>query len=335
MTTNNTAKTTQEKPLMTPETIDWLANNPQETREVCGYAIPIHSTDFGAVNAGFLPASAIFARCVSASNPKEEKIMNKQKTELKTFDFQGNPLKVLIDGNNEPWFIAKEVADILEYSDAHKMTSKLDDDEVQNRQIGGFGNRGVNVINESGLYSAVITSQKPEAKKFKKWLTSEVLPTIRKTGGYSLATKPTATPQDHFYKSHKTACLLFPDRLGRLRYANALTLEQTGVDVLSHAGVRLPEQNHALNTLLNKTIDDRTIQQLLDAVHHQHLDRANAQQILRGLFIKLNKGILYLARKCPLVDDHAALKTVSGAITNVPVFFKGHGTCRATVITLY
>lgn len=109
------------------------------------------------------------------------------------FNFQGNRLFNVVLINDEPWFIAIEVADILEYSDAHEMTKKLDDDEVQNRQIAGFGNRGVNLINESGLYSSILTSQKPLAKPFKKWVTSEVLPSIRKTGQYSRAALPGKT----------------------------------------------------------------------------------------------------------------------------------------------
>jgi prophage antirepressor-like protein len=106
---------------------------------------------------------------------------------LQAFQFQTHQLNVVVDEHGEPWFIAKHVAEILEYSDAFKMTSKLDADEVQNRQIGGFGNRGVNLINESGLYSAILTSQKPAAKAFKRWVTSEVLPSIRKTGGYGVS----------------------------------------------------------------------------------------------------------------------------------------------------
>jgi prophage antirepressor-like protein len=108
-------------------------------------------------------------------------------TALQTFQFQSHQLTVITDESGESWFIAMEVAEILEYSDANKMTSKLDEDEVQNRQIGGFGNRGVNIINESGLWSSVLRSTKPEAKTVKKWLTSEVLPAIHKTGSYGLA----------------------------------------------------------------------------------------------------------------------------------------------------
>ncbi len=112
-------------------------------------------------------------------------------TALQTFQFQSHQLTVITDEQGASWFIAKEVAEILEYSDAFEMTKKLDEDEVQNLQIAGFGNRGVNVINESGLWSSVLRSTKPEAKTVKKWLTSEVLPAIHKTGSY-LAPQSTA-----------------------------------------------------------------------------------------------------------------------------------------------
>jgi prophage antirepressor-like protein len=104
------------------------------------------------------------------------------------FDFNGQPVRVITVEVGELWFVAKDIAEILEYSDASKMTKKLDDDEKSNLQIAGLGspsgNRGVNVINESGLWSSVLRSTKPEAKAFKKWITSEFLPSIRKTGSY-------------------------------------------------------------------------------------------------------------------------------------------------------
>lgn len=118
------------------------------------------------------------------------------------FQFLNHPLRVFTDQDNDPWFIAKDVADILDYTDAQAMTRRLDDDEKSNRQIVGLtldsnreigglgpatGGRGITLINESDLYSCVLTSQKPQAKTFKRWITHEVLPSIRKTGSY---TKP-------------------------------------------------------------------------------------------------------------------------------------------------
>lgn len=104
--------------------------------------------------------------------------------ELMSFDFGGNAVRtVTVDG--DVWFVAKDVANILGYADASMMYRRLDDDEKLTRQINCTGqNRDMITINESGLYNAIIGSEKQEAKAFKKWVTSEVLPAIRKSGGY-------------------------------------------------------------------------------------------------------------------------------------------------------
>lgn len=105
--------------------------------------------------------------------------------ELSTFNFNMYPVRV-VNIADEPWFVAKDIADILEYSDSRVMTRRLDDDEkgVQILHTLG-GDQEMTVINESGLYNAILGSNKPEAKVFKKWITSEVLPSIRKHGAYA------------------------------------------------------------------------------------------------------------------------------------------------------
>lgn len=100
------------------------------------------------------------------------------------FNFNGRQVRVIVDEHGEPWFIAMEVSDILGYSDTYEMTKRLDEDEKQNRQIAGFGPRGVSTISEPGLYTAVFGSSKSEARAFKRWVTHDVLPQIRKTGSY-------------------------------------------------------------------------------------------------------------------------------------------------------
>lgn len=107
-------------------------------------------------------------------------------TVVKDFDFDGHAIRTMSDGVGEVWFVAKDVAEILGYGQATDMTRRLDDDEKQTRFDRCSQNNQV-LITESGLYNAVLGSQKPEAKRFKKWVTSEVLPTIRKTGGYNMA----------------------------------------------------------------------------------------------------------------------------------------------------
>jgi len=107
-------------------------------------------------------------------------------TELIPFDFEGRPVRVVTDIKGEPWFVAADVAQSLEYRMASDMTRSLDDDEKGTQIVRTpSGDQEMLVINESGLYSAILKSRKPEAKRFKRWVTSEVLPAIRKTGAYA------------------------------------------------------------------------------------------------------------------------------------------------------
>ena len=87
--------------------------------------------------------------------------------------------------NNEIMFVAADVCKVLDLSNPTKAVSRLDDDERANLKLGRQGN--TNVVNEYGLYSLVLASRKPEAKSFKRWITHEVIPSIRKTGGYNVS----------------------------------------------------------------------------------------------------------------------------------------------------
>ena len=113
--------------------------------------------------------------------------MNK---EMSLFDFKDKQIRVLIDENGDPWFVAKDVCDILEISNSCQSMQSLDDDEkaIYNVYTRG-GSQDTYIISESGLYSIILRSRKPEAKAFKRWVTREVLPSIRKTGKYSLNRK--------------------------------------------------------------------------------------------------------------------------------------------------
>lgn len=107
-------------------------------------------------------------------------------SQLQLFTFaEAFPLRIVdIDGN--PWFIAADVCAALGLGDVSKSCSRLDDDEKLIRKIFASGqDREVLLVNESGLYNLILTSNKPQAKPFKKWVTSDVLPSIRKTGSYS------------------------------------------------------------------------------------------------------------------------------------------------------
>lgn len=109
--------------------------------------------------------------------------------DLQKFNFKGNEVRtVTID--DQPYFVGKDVATVLGYKNTKDALSKHVDDEdkqilrSQNTTLENIPNRGLQIINESGLYSLIIGSKLPDAKKFKRWVTSEVLPAIRKHGAY-------------------------------------------------------------------------------------------------------------------------------------------------------
>lgn len=102
------------------------------------------------------------------------------------FAFEQNEVQTILV-NDEPYFVGKDVADILGYRNGSRDINRhVDEEDRQNYQNGTFESpRGLTIINESGLYSLILSSKLPNAKKFKRWVTSEVLPTIRKTGSYT------------------------------------------------------------------------------------------------------------------------------------------------------
>lgn len=106
--------------------------------------------------------------------------------EIQRFEFKGASLRTLIDKAGEPWFVAKDVCDVLELSNVGQALARLDDDEKSSITLndGTPGNPNKAIVSESGLYALVLASRKPEAHEFKRWVTHEVLPQIRKTGGY-------------------------------------------------------------------------------------------------------------------------------------------------------
>lgn len=158
---------------------------------------------------------------------------------------------VMIDG--EPWFVAADVCAALHLPDTHKAVARLDDDEKGRNSIPTLGgDQEMTVVNEPGLYSLVLGSRKPEAKRFKRWVTHEVLPSIRRTGAYVGAGAPApavGAGAATGFLSHAADVTVAADRMFRslvrtartagmptgaaIRRANALTRERTGVDLLA------------------------------------------------------------------------------------------------------
>lgn len=103
----------------------------------------------------------------------------------KSFVFNNVKIRTAII-DDEPWFVAKDVCEVLRIADHTTATRDLENDEKGTHSMRTLGgNQTVLIVNESGLYALIFKSRKPEAKAFRKWVTSEVLPTIRKTGGYT------------------------------------------------------------------------------------------------------------------------------------------------------
>ena len=109
--------------------------------------------------------------------------MNAQ-SQLTPFNFNQTAVRV-INRDGEAWFVAQDVSNALEYASAKDMVRCLDDDEKDGHIVPTLGgNQKMLIINESGLYHALFKSRKKEAQTFRRWVTSEVLPAIRKTGAY-------------------------------------------------------------------------------------------------------------------------------------------------------
>lgn len=110
--------------------------------------------------------------------------------EIQKFDFKGAALRTLTDEAGEPWFVAKDVCDILGMSNPSMAVTALDKDEVAQIDPKDYlgsenrSNQAVNIVSEPGLYKLIMRSRKPEAKEFQRWVTHEVLPQIRRIGGY-------------------------------------------------------------------------------------------------------------------------------------------------------
>lgn len=113
--------------------------------------------------------------------------------ELQVFNYNQKQVRTA-QINGETWFVLKDVCDILGLTDTNKIAARLESDELTRiKFVSGGQTREMLCINESGLYNVILRSDKPEAKPFRKWVTSEVLPSIRKTGSYQ--TQPMTTAQ--------------------------------------------------------------------------------------------------------------------------------------------
>lgn len=136
------------------------------------------------------------------------------KNEMQVFSYQEKQVRTVEQGG-EPWFVLKDVCDALDVSNSRMVSDRLDADEVSQAYIiDGMGRKQrTTIVNEPGLYNVILRSDKPEAKAFKRWVTHEVLPCIRKTGAYS--TRPMSDYQQMMADTRQ--------RNARIRSAQILT----------------------------------------------------------------------------------------------------------------
>lgn len=136
--------------------------------------------------------------------------------EITTLQFnsdQFGQLRAIQDESGEPWFVAKDICNALGLANTTEALRGLDDDEVSNfinSEVAQNGGRAPRIINEPGFYKLVLKSRKPEAKAFQRWVTHEVLPSIRKKGGY-IAAAADETPEQIMAR----AVLLAQDTIAR------------------------------------------------------------------------------------------------------------------------
>lgn len=132
----------------------------------------------------------------------------------------------VIEKDGEPWFVAKDICDILEISNSRDAISRLDDDEKNTVAItdGNRGNPNMTIISESGVYALIFTSRKPESENFKRWIRKEVIPSIRKTGGY--VANDELFIETYLPFADETTKSLFKATLQTVRNQNELILKQ-------------------------------------------------------------------------------------------------------------
>ena len=152
-----------------------------------------------------------------------------------SFSLEDFQLRAFIE-EGEPKFVATDVATALGYQSAKDMTRLLDDDEKGRHIVPTLGGQQeVLVLTEAGLYSAILKSRRPEAKRFKRWVTHDVLPSIRKTGGYSIKKQVPPDRQKRLCRSLILDISRCEDKFGRDG------LIEIGMAAFSDAGLKFPD----------------------------------------------------------------------------------------------
>ena len=206
-------------------------------------------------------------------------------TEMQIFEYQNKQIRT-VEKDGTTWWVLKDICDALNLSSPHKVAERLDEDErcgIELRTSGGLQN--TTVINESGLYNVILRSDKPEAIPFRKWVTSEVLPAIRKHGAYM-------TPET------LEAAILNPDTI--IKIATALKKKKEKNQLLQMVNSNLKVEN-AIMTPKAEYFDDLVDRNLLTNFR----ETAKQLQVKERDFIKflLEKKYLYRDKRAKLMPS--------------------------------
>ena len=159
------------------------------------------------------------------------------------FKYAENKLIRTMELGGEPWFVLRDVCEVLSLSTPAKVAERLDMDEVSQAHITDSMGRlqETTIINESGLYNVILRSDKPEAKPFRKWVTAVVLPSIRKNGGY-IAGQEELSPQELMAKALLVAQKTIADREARI---SNLEAQKQAMDALKKQVPMEPDEENS------------------------------------------------------------------------------------------
>lgn len=239
--------------------------------------------------------------------------------DVQNFEFEGNGIRSIIQ-NEEPWFVAADVCRVLELSKPENAFARLDDDEKGTHTMGTLGGaQKMTIINESGLYSLILTSRKPAAKRFKKWVTSEVLPTLRRTGVYIMDGRDEDLPSlaDGKVFGMKVAKVNAAARLISVanalygpEAARALWESEAGLPKVAHrsvtalAGTSADDPTGCLRHLLRSAAENgRTIGDILRLALHDSVAARLLPKFGMLADPHIHKGYLAIASEHPFLDS--------------------------------
>lgn len=206
--------------------------------------------------------------------------------EVTHFSFEDSPVRTLTDKLGEVWFVAKDVCEVLDLDHITNALKGLDDDEltVTKLQSGGQS-REMKLISESGLYTLVIRSNKPQAKPFRRWVTHDVLPAIRKTGSYGIPGAVNGIPEGMTLVSAEEIMDLYRDTKTLLFENNRLLKKQ-----LKEAEARVPRRRN-----FTPDEDDQVIKLRKQGLSHREIGLAIGRKkgSVRSCLQRLKKAGIY------------------------------------------